>query len=347
MKILIVTVFVFILFFPLLAESQTKPSQYIFTYDKFISYDYVFGNNEALNKPSMIKQNPVSKEMIVLDEGNDCLYFFTENGKYLRRIGRPGQGPGDMLKIINIDFDKDGNIYVYESGNFRFSVFSKEGKYIDIILLNNIRYGTYFSYFFTDNNEIAANLFTRGFYISIISKKGEIVKQIGEIVKYDKSSAESLVNRIYAKSFIFVDNKNNYVVFLKWLPIVKMIDVSGKVIKDIDIHEELEIKDKILKPEEMVGSQFVTTKDYYLDIIYRNNRYYILTNAPKSQENILFVYVLDTDFKFIKKLYLPFKEIDFPEKKESDVYFDVVSEKENIFIPLYYNAEVVKFFNNK
>jgi hypothetical protein len=304
----------------------------------------------------MIRQNPVSKEMIVLDEGNDCLYFFTENGKYLKRIGRPGQGPGDMLKIRNFAFDKDGNIYVCEGGNYRFSVFSKDGKYIDIILLTNIIYGKYFSYFLADNNEIAANLYTRGFYISIISKKGEIVKQIGEIVKYDKSIQYDTniprgtgVNERYAESFIFVDNKNNYVVFLRNLPVVKMIDVSGKVIKDIDIHKELEIKDEILKPEEMAASHSVITKVYYLDIICRNNKYYILTNDPDSKENILFVYVLDTDFKCIKKLYLPFKEInfDFPAKMRiNGLYFDVVSEKENIFIPLIYNAEVVKFVNN-
>ena len=76
------------------------------TYDGkiLISQDYIF-NNEGLNTPYSIEENPVSKEIVVSDENNNCIYIFDSNGNFVRKVGRVGQGPGDLMGPRHIAID--------------------------------------------------------------------------------------------------------------------------------------------------------------------------------------------------------------------------------------------------
>lgn len=74
-----------------------------------------------------------SKGFIYTDFGENEIRKYSPEGKFLLKIGRKGQGPGDIARLgwfaIN---PKDGNIYVteYFRGNRRVSIFSPDGKYI-------------------------------------------------------------------------------------------------------------------------------------------------------------------------------------------------------------------------
>ena len=96
----------------------------------FIDFEYIF-DNESLNHPFHIRENHVTNEIIILDKGNCCLYFFTHQGKFIKRVGRYGQGPGEFTYPNCLNIDKNGDIYVYDFGNDRLSILSKEGKYVD------------------------------------------------------------------------------------------------------------------------------------------------------------------------------------------------------------------------
>jgi len=68
----------------------------------------------------------------VLDSGNHRLQVFDKDGKYLRTIGKRGQGPGEFNtpKCLRLD-DETGNIYVVDNMLRKIIIFEKEGKYID------------------------------------------------------------------------------------------------------------------------------------------------------------------------------------------------------------------------
>jgi len=68
----------------------------------------------------------------VLDSGNHRLQVFDKDGKYLRTIGKRGQGPGEFNTptCLRLD-DKTGNIYVVDNMLRKIIIFDKEGKYID------------------------------------------------------------------------------------------------------------------------------------------------------------------------------------------------------------------------
>ncbi|MEW6455181.1 MAG: 6-bladed beta-propeller [Acidobacteriota bacterium] len=65
----------------------------------------------------------------VLDSGNFRIQVYDENGKYLKTIGKKGQGPGEFERPFGMKLDKKGNVYVYDSPKRGLLVFDREGKY--------------------------------------------------------------------------------------------------------------------------------------------------------------------------------------------------------------------------
>lgn len=69
------------------------------------------------------------------DQGNfyiydwmDChILVYDDNGKYVRTIGRKGQGPGEFLSPAFFDFSQDGRLFVNDVQNQRITIFDREG----------------------------------------------------------------------------------------------------------------------------------------------------------------------------------------------------------------------------
>ncbi|MFC1514216.1 6-bladed beta-propeller, partial [candidate division KSB1 bacterium] len=57
---------------------------------------------------------------------------FSNDGEFIKKIGRKGQGPGEFVSgPIDIDFYPDNRMLVVEGNSSRFQIFSPEGKYLD------------------------------------------------------------------------------------------------------------------------------------------------------------------------------------------------------------------------
>jgi hypothetical protein len=68
----------------------------------------------------------------VLDSGNHRLQVFDKDGKYLRTIGKRGQGPGEFNAPSSLQLDDEtGNIFVKDNMLRKIIIFEKQGKYID------------------------------------------------------------------------------------------------------------------------------------------------------------------------------------------------------------------------
>lgn len=65
--------------------------------------------------------------MYVADVGNARVQMYDPNGKYIRTIGRRGQGPGEYMTPLNIFFE-GGNTYVF--GTQEIVVFAPDAKFI-------------------------------------------------------------------------------------------------------------------------------------------------------------------------------------------------------------------------
>lgn len=68
--------------------------------------------------------------IFILDRGGPDVKIFDSNGRFFRKFGRQGEGPGEFLLPITIDIDGDGNAYVTDIKAHHITVFSPKGEYI-------------------------------------------------------------------------------------------------------------------------------------------------------------------------------------------------------------------------
>lgn len=62
------------------------------------------------------------------------VYVFGQDGKFIRELGRKGQGPGEYANPVSVEISRDGEIWVADYGNNRISIYSKDLDFKDQIL---------------------------------------------------------------------------------------------------------------------------------------------------------------------------------------------------------------------
>jgi hypothetical protein len=117
--------------------------------------------------------------ILVLDSGQSRIQEYDKDGRYLRTIGGPGQGPGEFERPIELSLDKQNNLYVTEMRKIH--IFGPQGDY-----QNTMVTPTFLSDMVPagDGRIIAVNHIRaegwQNFGILILSPDGKIVKKIAE-----------------------------------------------------------------------------------------------------------------------------------------------------------------------
>lgn len=70
------------------------------------------------------------ERIYVADRKESHVKLFNENGKYLRTIGKKGQGPGEMQMPIYVQISSQNELIVHDYIAQRLSFFSLDGKYL-------------------------------------------------------------------------------------------------------------------------------------------------------------------------------------------------------------------------
>ncbi len=83
--------------------------------------------NLSFNNPSDIVQDSVGN-LYILDTNNNRIQKLNSEGKYIKTIGRKGQGPGEFQAANSMDIDDENNLLVYDLRSMRIEVLSSEGK---------------------------------------------------------------------------------------------------------------------------------------------------------------------------------------------------------------------------
>ena len=65
--------------------------------------------------------------------------MFDGKGKFVRRIGRQGQGPGEYSLVLSLDVDRENEL-IYLLDNGKVNVYSLTGDYLKSIPLPEVRY---------------------------------------------------------------------------------------------------------------------------------------------------------------------------------------------------------------
>jgi len=98
-----------------------------------------FGEDSYFYQPSDIEADLKQSLIYVADSGNHCVFVFNFKGKFVKAIGRKGQGPGEFDRPTGLYVLADSKLAVADFGNNRIQVFSDSSEFIRSIKPTKIR----------------------------------------------------------------------------------------------------------------------------------------------------------------------------------------------------------------
>lgn len=106
----------------------------------------------------------------VLDIRDCHILVYNDMGKYVRTIGRKGQGPGEFMSLSYFDFSQDGRVFVNDVMNQRITIFDREGNPLGDFKLE----GSYRGMLFASDNRIYFQKMSRKKEVELKSEYQEI-----------------------------------------------------------------------------------------------------------------------------------------------------------------------------
>jgi sugar lactone lactonase YvrE len=144
--------------------------------------------------------------IFILDSGNQRIQVFGADGKYLRTIGRRGQGPGEFESLSSIAVDPKGNLHVLDGAQKRIQVFTPRGEVLKTVTTPKLR---------LDQLRLLASgsMVTRGYeafgirgvsvekaqpkLVKILGPDLEVIREFGEPFDYGDEMTDRIGNSWY------------------------------------------------------------------------------------------------------------------------------------------------------
>ncbi len=227
------------------------------------------------------------------DMSNCRVQKFNKNGKYIKTIGRQGQGPGEFERPTKIRINEIlGNIYVLDQ-IYNIVIFDKQGNYMqEVLVKKSIRDfrldedGNIIGVFGT----LSGLDFTHS--ICKVNLLGEIIKNVIEFPNnmYIKRGPGDLIISSYSgwekNTLISTINKTNFVYGYPETYELNVIDKSGQLLFKIRKDEPLRkfpLEERRLRKGRNLGDY---QPFFYLILSDSEGRIYVQTNKTWNEDNV-------------------------------------------------------------
>jgi len=318
--------------------------------EKIYNKDPVYGSftleteEKILIKESENNRNYMYKNIsdIVLDsEGNifmldsDRILKYDHQGKFIKIIGRKGQGPGEFTFPVKLFIDGYDNLYVNNQGK-KLIVFDKEGTFKEIIRLKYSipTFPLESSDFYVDKEGYIYS-FSReysefGLKKSLIKsdRQGNITKKMIEISEKDIEVRTTTsggviggIHHVYSPDSFFCVVQNSFLCFgenLKYR--LSLIDFSGKI-NTIFIQDEKPQSISSKEKRKLGGNVTLPPHRPFFNKILSDEKgriYVIKTKSILDRNNVVKVDIFSRDGQYLYKTQL--------------LYFPKIIENGSIFI---------------
>ncbi len=98
-----------------------------------------FGDNDFFDEPSDIEVDRARSLIYVVDAGSCRVLVFDPGGKFVRAIGRKGQGPGEFATPTGLCLTGDGGIAVADRDNGRIQLVGPNGSLVRSVKVTKTR----------------------------------------------------------------------------------------------------------------------------------------------------------------------------------------------------------------
>jgi hypothetical protein len=192
-----------------------------------------------------------------------ALFVFDMNGKYLFKISRRGQGPGEYISFYDFDIQTNGDIYMFDQHTRKILIYNQAEEY-----LREINSDYYFSNFCLINNKM---------YWSKLREHGEMFANLAvydmmnkktEFILKDKKFLHNLSLLNYS-SFDFYYSPDSIIYYSpKFSEIIYSIDTNG-------IRPAIGIKNLNKPPKHIIDGWLQITNGFERSKMIRNSHYFI------------------------------------------------------------------------
>jgi DNA-binding beta-propeller fold protein YncE len=155
----------------------------VFVYDSKWDFLTAFGKKGELDTPTGVAIDEKRGKLYVADtKKHDIMVYALADGKLLKTVGGRGEAVGKFNYPTNIVLDKEGNIYVTDTGNFRVQVFDPDWKNIRTVGSIGDKPGNFSrpKGIALDSEENLYVVDTEFNNIQVFNKKGDLLIFIGE-----------------------------------------------------------------------------------------------------------------------------------------------------------------------
>jgi len=270
------------------------PTEY--SKEEIIIGDNVVDKNYYLAEPNDFVIDE-EHNFYIVDSRTNCIMKYDSNYIFQKRIGRTGQGPGELIGPGNIYY-VNKKLYVLDTRNLRLVIFSADGEYINSFNTSQTLEYTQLAVS-SDGERIYINepTPTRKSIFTMYDINGNILKRFGKMLIPKKFKDVMDVNEVAFD----LDEENNLYVFYCWRPVVEKYDKDGNLL----------YQGKLLNLE--VDERNLRNKDkpdyckciYINDVTYFQNKLYVVTPLVESlyvQHNIGFImYTYDLNFSPLQR----------------------------------------------
>ncbi|MDM7920194.1 MAG: 6-bladed beta-propeller [Methanosarcina sp.] len=256
-----------------------------------------------------------SGHLILPDSILNFIYIMDRHGNITRKVGKPGQGPGELMQPIKA-FSGDGLLQVLELGNMRIQSFDENGNH-----LNSFRLFRFYTSMERTNDGLffGAPAFhqTSTGLVDLLTDKGELLATFGDCLNYSSDNKNfNLDNSIV----ISVSDAGDLWVAFKHYPIIRRYSKRGELLTEFHIDHPIMNRQAAAnrKGEVLLTNQRAQARIIVINAIrsFENNIYILRTHpcleimALDLNGNISAIYYWSED--------LSYSSLDFLLRREGE-----------------------------
>ncbi|MCW3058401.1 MAG: hypothetical protein JWQ02_222 [Capsulimonas sp.] len=84
-----------------------------------------------IGAPNSIAVDPITKSVYIADRSKQQVLIFDRNGRYVRKFGGLGRGPGRFLSPGAVAVDAKGQVYVTDTGSYEKKIPRRDSEYVE------------------------------------------------------------------------------------------------------------------------------------------------------------------------------------------------------------------------
>lgn len=203
----------------------------------------------------------------ILDYGNRRIQKFDTQGKFIKTIGRKGNGPGEYTTPLAFDIDSQGNILVGDASGSKVILFDADGNDLQRITIDR-RMETTMRYIPDNKIIIGGNIwrifageFNSNLYptFSIYDYQGYQIAKFGEPTVLETFSSSIPNSLMDGSASLDVDDEGNLYIAYLYENIIEKRNMDGELIYIIDRPLNYEVNEFHYENTTMVYPNIVAT----------------------------------------------------------------------------------------